>query len=90
MRSFKKIAAGAAIGIFAFLGASTVASAQGSRKEQKQEQKIQRQQAKIDAQRAKLMRQRQSEWARRNNQIRVNRRTARVEALSVAFVNGIS
>ena len=75
MRSFKRVAAGAVIGVFTFLGASTVANAQDSRKEQKQQQKIQRQQAKIDAQRAKLMRQRQSEWARRNNQIRVNRRT---------------
>lgn len=77
MKSFnlKKVAAGAVIGIFAFLGASTAVNAQDSKKEQKQQQKIQRQQAKIDAQRARLMRERQSDWARRNNQMGVNRRT---------------
>lgn len=72
---FRKIAVGTALGAFAVLGTSVATSAQDSRKEQKQEQKIERQQAKIDRQRAKLMRERQQDWARRNNQIMVNRRT---------------
>lgn len=73
--NFKKLAVGTALGVFAVLGTSTAVDAQNTRKEQKQEQKIERQQAKIDRQRAKLMRERQQDWARRNNQIVVNRRT---------------
>lgn len=73
--NFKKLAGGTALGVFAVLGTSMATQAQETRKEQKQEQKIERQQAKIDRQRAKLMRERQQDWARRNNQIVVNRRT---------------
>lgn len=75
--NLKKVVAGAALGIFTIVGASTVASAQNNRKDQKQQQKIQRQQAKIDAQRAKLMRERQADWTRRNNQMGVNRNVGR-------------
>ena len=73
--NIKKLAVGTALGVFAVLGTSVATSAQDSRKEQKQEQKIERQQAKIERQRAKLIRERQQDWARRNNQIVVNRRT---------------
>ena len=73
--NFKKVAVGTALGIFAVLGTSVAADAQDNRKDEKQQQKIQRQQAKIERQRAKLMRERQQDWARRNNQIAVNRRT---------------
>ncbi len=41
----------------------------------RQQQKIQRQEAKLEQQRARLAAQQQAEWARRNSQIRANRRT---------------
>lgn len=77
MRTFKlqKLIAGVALGIFAVLGTSVIANAQNNRSDEKQQQRIQRQQAKVDRQRAEMMRQRQADWARRNNQIVVNRRT---------------
>lgn len=76
MKTFKlnKLIAGVALGIFAVLGTSTIANAQNTR-EEKQQRKIERQQAKLERQRAQLMRQRQADWARRNNQIVVSRRT---------------
>ena len=76
--NLKKIAATSALGVFAVLGANTVANAQydrnQDRKSAKQEQKIARQQAKIEQQRARLIQQRQAEWARRNGQLVVTRR----------------
>jgi hypothetical protein len=74
--NLKKLAAASALGIFAILGTSTLATAQDrdDRREARQRQKIARQQAKIDAQRARLIRQRQSEWAQRNRQLVVTRR----------------
>lgn len=74
--NLKKVIAVSALGVFALLGTSTVASAQydkNDRKEQKQAQRIARQQAKIEQQRARLQAQRQAEWARRNGQLVVRR-----------------
>lgn len=76
MKSFglKKLAAVAGLGIVAFVGMSTEASAQGSRrydtrqerKIDKQQEKIEKQRAKIEQQRIRAQQQRQNEWNRRN------------------------
>ena len=73
--NIKKFVAASALGVFALLGTSQIASAQDrdDRREARQQQKIARQQAKIEAQRARLMQQRQAEWARRNGQLVVTR-----------------
>ena len=71
----KKLIAGTALGLFAVLGTGLTANAQNNRRDERQQQKIQRQEAKLERQRAELMRQRQADWARRNNQIVVTRRT---------------
>lgn len=63
--NFKKLAMTAVIGLFAVLGTSELASAQGNRNYEKQAQK---RQEKIERQQAKLDQQRQAEWARRNGQ----------------------
>jgi hypothetical protein len=82
--SLKKIAAASALGVFALLGTSTIATAQrrdddrNDRRNSKQEQKIARQQAKIEAQRARLMQQRQAEWIRRNRQLIITRQNNRM------------
>lgn len=73
--NLKKFAAASALGIFALLGTSTIANAQGN-KDIKQEQKIARQQAKLEQQRARLAQQRQAEWTRRNRQMVVTRRNS--------------
>lgn len=74
--NLKKLIAASALGVFAMLGTSTIASAQRNddRREERQQQRIARQQAKIEAQRARLMRQRQTEWAQRNRQLVITRR----------------
>jgi hypothetical protein len=71
----KKIAAGSALGIIAFLGAGTLANGQdrNERRQARQQQRIERQQAKIEQQRARLQQQREAEWARRNGQLVITR-----------------
>ena len=77
--NLKKLVAASALGVFAILGTSTIATAQrrdgdrDDRRNAKQEQKIARQQAKIEQQRARMMQQRQAEWARRNRQLVIAR-----------------
>jgi hypothetical protein len=75
--NLKKLVAASALGVFALLGTSTIATAQrrdrDDRRDAKQEAKIARQQAKIEAQRARLQRQRQEEWTRRNRQLVITR-----------------
>jgi hypothetical protein len=75
--NLKKLVTGTALGLFAIVGASSIASGQNrdDRREAKQQQKIARQQAKIEQQRARLVQQRQSEWARRNGQLVITRRS---------------
>ncbi len=72
--NLKNLAVAAAIGFFTVTGGGLIATAQSDR-EIRQQQKIQRQEAKLEQQRAKLAAQQQAEWARRNSQIRANRRT---------------
>ena len=69
--NLKRIAAVSALGLFAFLGTSTIAIGQDrdDRRSARQQQKIARQQAKIERQRARLQQRRQAEWARRNGQL---------------------
>lgn len=80
--NLKKLAAATALGVFALLGTSTIATAQrrdgdrDDRREAKQQQKIARQQAKIEAQRARLQRQRQEQWSRRNRQLVITRQNS--------------
>ena len=69
-----KLAVAAAIGFFTVMGGSLIANAQ-SPSVTKQQQKIMRQEAKLAQQKAKLAAEQQAEWARRNRQITVNRRT---------------
>lgn len=75
--NLKKIAATTALGLFAVLGTSELANAQGKsgknqeRKIDKQQMKADRQQAKIQRQREALQRQRQEAWARRNGQLEI-------------------
>jgi len=66
--NFKKMVAVTILGIFALLGSSNVASAQGNSKHKqvKNEQKAARQAQKLEAQRVQLEAQRQAEWRRRN------------------------
>jgi len=72
--NLKNLAIAAAIGLFTVTGGSLIATAQSDR-ETRQQQKIQRQEAKLEQQRARLAAEQQAEWARRNSQIRANRRT---------------
>jgi hypothetical protein len=69
------LAAASALGVFAFIGSSTIANAQNrdNRQESKQQQRIARQQAKIEQQRARLQQQREAEWTRRNGQMVIRR-----------------
>jgi hypothetical protein len=69
--NLKKLAAASALGLFALLGASSVANAQDHTT--REQQKIARQQAKIDQERARLQQQREAEWARRNGRLVVRR-----------------
>jgi hypothetical protein len=59
------------MGLFAVLGTSELANAQGKYKNDKD----QKRQEKIDREQAKLDQQRQAEWARRNGQFRTSRQT---------------
>lgn len=70
----KKLAVGAALGFFTVTGGGLIANAQSDRTT-RQQQKIQKQEEKLERQKAKLAAQQQSEWTRRNNRIRGNRRT---------------
>jgi type II secretory pathway pseudopilin PulG len=68
--NFKKIAATAALGMFAVLGCSVVANAQGnSNKGMKNERKAAKQALKLEQQRARYEAQRQAEWQRRNTRL---------------------
>lgn len=75
--NIKKIAASAALGVFAILGSSELANAQGNRRNNdRQERKVDRAQeraaraqAKADQRRIQLERQRQAAWTTRNRQI---------------------
>jgi hypothetical protein len=70
----KKLAVGAALGFFTVTGGTLIANAQSDRTI-RQQQRIQKQEQKLERQRAKLAAQQQSEWTRRNGQIRVYNRT---------------
>ena len=64
------MAATAALGIFAVLGSSDLANAQGnSNRGEKNERKAARQAQKLEQQRARLEAQRQAEWRRRNTRL---------------------
>jgi hypothetical protein len=79
--NIKKIAASAALGLFAILGTSELANAQGNRRDNdrqdrqmsKQQAKVARQQAKIEQRRLALQRQRQAAWTQRNRRIVITR-----------------
>ena len=86
--NFKKIAATAALGIFAVLGSSELANAQGnSNKGMKNERKAERQALKIEQQRARLESQRQAEWRRRNTRLS-NTRSGNDRSNGAGYYNG--
>lgn len=74
----RKIAVVAALGIFAVLGSTELANAQGNsrnnkmkseRRDEKESRKLSRQQARIEQQRLRMEQQRQAEWRRRNTRL---------------------
>ena len=69
--NLKKLAAASALGLFALLGATSVANAQ--KHANKEEKKAAHQQAKAEQERARLQAQREAEWARRNRGMVVRR-----------------
>ena len=65
------MAAASALGLFALLGATSVANAQNHKKNE--DKKAAHQQAKAEQERARLQQQREAEWAKRNRQMVVRR-----------------
>lgn len=87
--NFKKMAVMAALGMFALLGSSDLASAQGNskHKQMKNEQKAERQAQKLERERAQLEAQRRAEWQRRNARFR-NVRSGNDRSNGQGYYNG--
>jgi len=98
--NLKKLAAVAVFALVTILGTSDVASAQGNRdrndnkKAMKQQAKLDKQNAKAELLRLRMLQQRQTDWARYNDQIRVNQqrqvtyRNRNTQGVSMVFGSG--
>ncbi len=77
--NFKKMIAGAALGLVTILGTSGIVNAQNDRdgdrrNYQKQQDKIRKQNAKIELQRVRAEQQRQAEWIKQNRRLQAEQR----------------